>query len=394
MEKQILTTILAGKGTQTPLMESVPEVVLAGLTEGQKAATTLILTTRDQFVGIQGYAGVGKTTQLKAVLKALDTLPAAQRPEVIGLAPTHRAVGEMAAVGVKAQTLHAFLMDANQRQQQGEVLDFKNTLFLVDEGSMVGNKIMTEVLDVIGRGGGRAPISGDRAQLLSVDSGDPFSLAQDRSTLTTAVVNEIVRQRPELRPAIEAIIAGQVQTAMDTMNRVAPDVVPRRAGAELPEQSVINSGDKVITHILDDYRGRTPEAQKETLIVAQTNRDKDELNRGIHQILAEQGQLQGGKDVPILVRESTRTESLLSTAGLAKHAGKIALIQEQYYRIEVTQEGVSDGIVTLVDEQGKGHLLSAFESSLLDIGIYRQETRHIAAGEKLTLRAQTKSGGA
>ncbi|MEQ5075594.1 AAA family ATPase [Providencia alcalifaciens] len=81
----------------------------------------MILTTCDQFVGIQGYAGVGETTQLQAVLKALDTLPAAQRPEVIGLAPTHRAVGEMAAVGVKSQTVHAFLMDANQRQQQGEV---------------------------------------------------------------------------------------------------------------------------------------------------------------------------------------------------------------------------------------------------------------------------------
>ncbi|WP_336845282.1 hypothetical protein [Providencia rettgeri] len=46
--------------------------------------------------------------------------------------------------------------------------------------------------------------------------------------------------------------------------------------------------------------------------MVQTNRDKDELNRGIHQILVEQGQLQGGKDVPILVRESTRTESLTS----------------------------------------------------------------------------------
>ncbi len=34
MEKQILTTILAGKGTQTPLMESVPDAVLEGLTEG------------------------------------------------------------------------------------------------------------------------------------------------------------------------------------------------------------------------------------------------------------------------------------------------------------------------------------------------------------------------
>jgi thymidylate kinase len=28
----------------------------------------LVLGTTDQFIGIQGYAGVGKTTQLKAVI--------------------------------------------------------------------------------------------------------------------------------------------------------------------------------------------------------------------------------------------------------------------------------------------------------------------------------------
>lgn len=393
MEKQILTTILAGKDTQAPLMASVPEAQLNGLTSGQKAATELILGSRDQFVGIQGYAGVGKTTQFTAVLKALDTLPATQRPEVIGLAPTHRAVGEMAAVGVKTQTLQAFLMDANQRQQQGETLDFKNTLFLVDESSMIGNRNLSEVLQIIAQGVGRGVLSGDTAQLLSVDSGTPFALAQDRSALDTAIMKEIVRQNPELRPAIEAIIAGQVQMAMDTMNGVTPDVVPRRAGAELPGQSVIDAGDRVIARILDDYRGRTPEAQKETLIVVQTNVDKDVINSGIHDILIEQGQLQGGKFVPILVRENTRTEALLSTAGMAEHAGKIALIQEQYYRIEVTQEGVSDGVVTLVDEQGKGHLLSAFESSLRDIGIYRQEARHIAAGEKINFTRTDKERG-
>ncbi|HHR6572483.1 TPA: AAA family ATPase, partial [Providencia alcalifaciens] len=82
-------------------------------------------------------------------------------------------------------TLHAFLMDANQRQQQGETLDFKNTLFLVDESSMVGNRNLSEVLHIIARGGGRGVLSGDTAQLLSVDSGTPFALAQDRSALDT-----------------------------------------------------------------------------------------------------------------------------------------------------------------------------------------------------------------
>jgi ABC-type uncharacterized transport system ATPase component len=59
--------VVRRKNTQQPLLEQVPDAVLNGLTGGQKAATTLVLGTTDQFIGIQGYAGVGKTTQLKAV---------------------------------------------------------------------------------------------------------------------------------------------------------------------------------------------------------------------------------------------------------------------------------------------------------------------------------------
>ncbi|WP_410318638.1 hypothetical protein, partial [Klebsiella pneumoniae] len=35
-------------------------------------------------MAVQGYAGVGKTTQMKAVLTALETLPAPGRPVVVG----------------------------------------------------------------------------------------------------------------------------------------------------------------------------------------------------------------------------------------------------------------------------------------------------------------------
>ncbi|WP_237764277.1 AAA family ATPase [Enterobacter hormaechei] len=78
------------------------KAVLNGLTDGQKKATTLVLGTTDQFIGIQGYAGVGKTTQLKAVISALETIPADVRPVMTGLAPTHQAVKEMSDVGVRA----------------------------------------------------------------------------------------------------------------------------------------------------------------------------------------------------------------------------------------------------------------------------------------------------
>lgn len=44
-------------------MERVPGELMETLTSGQRAATRMILETSDRFTVVQGYAGVGKTTQ-------------------------------------------------------------------------------------------------------------------------------------------------------------------------------------------------------------------------------------------------------------------------------------------------------------------------------------------
>ncbi len=61
-----------------------------GLTNGQKRAAKLILSSTDQIIGIQGDAGTGKTTMLKAVnyLKNKDT-------KIIGLSFTGKAASEI-----------------------------------------------------------------------------------------------------------------------------------------------------------------------------------------------------------------------------------------------------------------------------------------------------------
>ncbi|SMG60293.1 MobF family relaxase [Cedecea sp. NFIX57] len=154
-EKAIIRHIAEGKGAVAPLMPAVPDALLQGLTQGQQTATRMVLESADRFTAVQGYAGVGKTTQFRAMLTALDTLPADQRPEVVGLAPTHRAVEEMQSVGVRAQTLDSFLFEDRQARQNGEKPDYGRTLFLVDEASMVGNRAMSEAYQAVAAGGGR-----------------------------------------------------------------------------------------------------------------------------------------------------------------------------------------------------------------------------------------------
>lgn len=141
-EKSILRHILEGKEAVMPLMGRVPGELMEKLTSGQRAATRMILETSDRFTVVQGYAGVGKTTQFRAVMSAVNMLPESERPRVVGLGPTHRAVGEMRSAGVDAQTLASFLHDTQLQQRSGEIPDFSNTLFLLDESSMVGNTDM------------------------------------------------------------------------------------------------------------------------------------------------------------------------------------------------------------------------------------------------------------
>lgn len=75
-EKSIIRLVAEGLGTQPPLIAPGKVTLPAGLTDGQRHASRLILESTDRFVAVQGYAGVGKTTQMKAVLTALETLPA------------------------------------------------------------------------------------------------------------------------------------------------------------------------------------------------------------------------------------------------------------------------------------------------------------------------------
>lgn len=233
-EKSILRHILEGKETVTPLMERVPGELMETLTSGQRAATRMILETSDRFTVVQGYAGVGKTTQFRAVMSAVNMLPESERPRVVGLGPTHRAVGEMRSAGVDAQTLASFLYDTQLQQRSGETPDFSNTLFLLDESSMVGNTDMARAYALIAAGGGRAVASGDSDQLQAIAPGQPFRLQQTRSAADVAIMKEIVRQTPELREAVYSLINRDVERALSGLESVKPSQVPRQEGAWVP----------------------------------------------------------------------------------------------------------------------------------------------------------------
>lgn len=420
MEKTIIRHIAEGKEAVPPLMALTPASVLEGLTEGQRMGTRTVLENTDRFMAIQGYAGVGKTTQFRAVMSALKTLSESVRPEVIGLGPTHRAVHELQEAGVVSQTLASFLSETRQKMLAGETPDFRNVLFLTDESSMVGNRDMAELYQVVAAGGGRMVSSGDTAQLQAISTGLPFRLVQQRSAIDTVVMREIVRQTPELRPAIESIIAGQVHTALHQVEDVIPQQVPRQIGAWVPEQSVmeIRTPDEktpqtgelveklqkqtpeqlslvrtnIIEAIRDDWMGRTLEAQQQTLIVAELNVDRHAINEAIHDARHEKGDV-GLEEHTLTVLEPLRVpdNALRTVETFAKYTGAVAMMNERYWTVASTD--TQNGVVTLTSAEGESVLISPQHNTAQDISLFKPRELTVSQGDRVRFtRSDTDRG--
>ena len=76
------------------------------LTQGQREAVKLILSAKDRVVGVQGYAGTGKTTMLNRARALLEK----RGFEVKGLAPSASAVKTLGTeAGIESETLQRFL---------------------------------------------------------------------------------------------------------------------------------------------------------------------------------------------------------------------------------------------------------------------------------------------
>ncbi|HDV6894180.1 TPA: conjugative transfer relaxase/helicase TraI [Shigella flexneri] len=419
MEKSIIRHIAEGKDAVQPLMALTPASVLAGLTAGQREATRTVLENTDRFMAIQGYAGVGKTTQFRAVMGALNTLSESVRPQVIGLGPTHRAVHEMREAGVEARTLASFLSETRQAIQAGETPDFRNVLFLTDESSMVGNRDMAELYQLVAAGGGRMVSSGDTAQLQAVSTGQPFRLVQQRSAIDTVVMQEIVRQTPALRPAIESIIAGQVETSLRQVGDVSPLQVPRQEGAWVPEKSVMEirapkkgqeqdtpaAGEQTLTPeqlslvrtdiieaIRDDWMGRTPEAQQQTLVVAELNADRHAINAAIHAARHEKGDT-GAEERTFTVLEPLRVpdNALRAAETFAEYTGAVAMMNERYWT--VAEVNTQDAVVTLRNADGESVLLSPQQNTAQDISLFTPRELTVSQGDRVRFtRSDTDRG--
>ena len=237
----------------------------------QSQAVVDLLSTTRMISVVQGDAGAGKTSSLKAVA---DHYKNEKGFEVLGLAVQGVTAKKLAdEAQIKALTLKSYLGRQRDDRKNGRVIIF-------DEASMLDSRSAAKLFRNAKENGDKIILVGDVNQLESISAGRVFyryvDYYQRMNKMTKEVkliqMNENYRQRDEvLREAVDAAKDGNMKRSLDIL-------------AEHGH----------ITEIADKQHRRAQIAHlysKDTLIIAGTKAAKKEINKEIRRKLKAKGEL-------------------------------------------------------------------------------------------------------
>ena len=307
-ESQTVALMRGGQGVEQAIMRGwIAETKLRNgrLNEGQKAAVKTILAAKDRVIGVQGYAGTGKTT----MLKRLRVLAESHRHRVVGLAPSAsaaRTLGQEA--GIASETLQRFLArHAGLIEGRGTAKGVRNlrsqfakTILVVDESSLASSEQMRGLLRAATTLRlARVVLVGDEKQLGAVEAGKPF--AQLRAAgMQTVVMDEILRQRnAELKEAVRASLVGEVRTAF------------AKLGQHIEQVEKTELGETAAARWLQ----LSPEQRASTGVTAPTRALRDTINATIRGHLVAEGAISGParKGEKLVSRSLTRAQMTVAS---------------------------------------------------------------------------------
>ena len=233
---------------------------------------------------LSGYAGTGKTSIVSALVKALNGL----RQPCVLLAPTGRAAKVMSHYsGFPAYTIHKWIYHYRPEQQEFSLgyNQAQNTLFVVDEASMIDTRLLRDLIQYVFQGQHcRLLLLGDEAQLPPVGYSespalDIPTLQSFNLTLYTKRLTQVVRQAEQ---------SGILRNA--TILRERLEITPSSDVCYLQPSQVAEI-------IEQSYREVGIE---ETLVITRSNRRTNLYNQGIRaQILWREDILQAGDRIMV-----------------------------------------------------------------------------------------------
>lgn len=261
----------------------------------------LISTDPEKIFILCGYAGTGKTTVISSLIKALNQL----QQKVIILAPTGRAAKVIAGYsGFTAFTIHKKIYRqksmAEYRFQLADNL-YSNTLFIVDEASMISNlgtestfgsgRLLDDLVQfVYGGMGCSLLLLGDTAQLPPVKQANSPALEIEKLSSYGLKVFQF-NLTHVVRQAMESGILHNATLLRQQIQDEKTSIFPRFELKGFKDIMKL-SGDDLIDEIQRSYEGVGIE---DTIVVTRSNKRANMYNNGIRaRVMMKEDELTNG----------------------------------------------------------------------------------------------------
>ncbi|MCD7976472.1 MAG: AAA family ATPase [Tannerellaceae bacterium] len=270
----------------------------------QKLVDFLLSGEQDSLLLIKGYAGTGKTSLIGALVKTLKEL----KQKTVLLAPTGRAAKVFSGYsGEKAFTIHKKIY--RQKAYSNEPVGFlptdnlyKDTLFIVDEASMISNqgldslsfgtgRLLDDLIQYVYAGENcRLILMGDEAQLPPVRQTESPALNPDilkgyNLSVEVVKLTQVVRQRTD------SGILYNATRLRDALRNQTVEIYPKLKLKGFHDFREV-AGDELIEEIAAAY---SRDGIDETMIIARSNKRATIYNNGIrNRILYREEELSSG----------------------------------------------------------------------------------------------------
>lgn len=250
---------------------------------------------------LTGYAGTGKTSLVSALTKAM----AALNQSTVLLAPTGRAAKVMSHYsGTNAYTIHKWIYHTESKPDQVTDIKFslafnkdKNTLFIIDEASMIDQYLLRDLIQFIYQGEGcKMLLLGDEAQLPPVgyEESPALQLNELESlglTVHYAQLTTVARQAQDSGILNNATMVRQLVEHPSQAPKCVIDLV------KAAEDVSLLPGNEMVAEIERSY---DEVGLEETLIITRSNKRTNMYNQGVRaQLLWKEDMLQTGDRIMV-----------------------------------------------------------------------------------------------
>lgn len=247
------------------------------LTQGQKEAITLMLTTQDRMVAIQGIAGAGKTTALKEIKRLCEN----NQFKTVVLANTANAKNQAKqGSNILGLTITQFLTrieaDIDKDIEKAHKEFGGNRLYIVDESSLASTQDTFRLQKVVERLAARLAWIGDFKQQGSIGAGVSF-----RDALVYGIQKAVMQENVRLNDAIAFAAMKQAYAGdMAGTLKILKDSIE-----EIPNKQ------EALNRMVEVYFALSAANQEAPLIITPLNKDRKYVNAAIREVLKDKGVL-------------------------------------------------------------------------------------------------------